>query len=97
MRDMDDKIVYALNLSVPTESFKAQISGENQCKNLYQDLKLGNQNRQNAIKQCIVMTADNVKLLKNDRDKDRDDIQLDKHFKAEQRKVSYKNNEKKRT
>jgi hypothetical protein len=85
MRDIDDKIIYALNLSVPTESFKGQISGEEQCKHLYTDLKLGAGRRNAVIKECIIQTANNVKTLKQDREQDQS---IDKAFKAEQRKVS---------
>jgi hypothetical protein len=86
MRDIDDKIIYALNLSVPTESFKGQVSGEEQCKHLYKDLKLGAGNRQEVIKDCIIQTANNVKTLKQERKQDQS---IDKRFKAEQRKVSF--------
>lgn len=59
---------------------------------LYNKLKKGYDYRQDAIKLCIVSQADQVKIWKDAREKIRDadshDIQVDKNFKAEQRKVS---------
>lgn len=58
---------------------------------MYNKLKKGYDYRQEAIKLCIVAQADQVKKLRETRDKIRDadshDIQVDKNFKAEQRKV----------
>lgn len=88
MREMDDKIIYALNTSLPTESFKGQFSAQSTCHSLYDQLKVVHSNREDAIKRCIVVTAENVKELKTKRDDNRDDIALDKKFKNEQRKVT---------
>lgn len=84
---MDDKIIYALNTSIPTESFKGQASGENGCKELYYKIENEYRDRQDAIKDCILITADNVKALKENRLKNNNDIKLEKTFKSEQRKV----------
>lgn len=32
LRDIDDKLVYALNVSIPTQSFKGQVHAEENCK-----------------------------------------------------------------
>lgn len=91
LRDVDDKLVYALNVSLPTQSFKGQANPEENCKDLYNKLKKGYDYRQDAIKLCIVSQADQVKIWKDAREKIRDadshDIQVDKNFKAEQRKL----------
>ncbi|XP_063700767.1 protein MIX23 [Culicoides brevitarsis] len=91
LRDVDDKLVYALNVSIPTQSFKGQENPEANCKDLYQKLRQGYDYRQQAIKKCIVAQANQVKVLKDARDKQNDadsfDMQLDKNFKAEQRKL----------
>ena len=47
MRALDDKIIYKLNTSVPTQSFTGQISAEDCCKQLHEEvgrpiLKRGN-------------------------------------------------------
>lgn len=84
---MDDKIIYALNTTIPTESFKGQIQTEGQCSDLYKKLSDSHKQRENAIKNCIIVAADKVKELKHDRDQNREDITIDKNFKSEQRKV----------
>lgn len=87
MRDVDDKIIYALNTTIPTESFKGQISASETCKVLYDRLNEAHQQRQDCIKTCIKATADNVKELKAKRDADFNDVAINKNFKSEQRKV----------
>ncbi|XP_055627833.1 protein MIX23 isoform X2 [Toxorhynchites rutilus septentrionalis] len=87
MRDLDDNIIYALNTSLPTESFKGRSDPENKCRELHQQLASGYINRQEAIKKCIVVCADNIKELKEKREKSTDDIGLNKQFKTEQRKL----------
>lgn len=38
MRALDDRIIYKLNTSVPTQSFAGQVSAEERCKQLYQEV-----------------------------------------------------------
>lgn len=87
MREVDDKIIYALNTSIPTESFRGQMSGGNTCQVLYDQLLVAHQQRSDAIKNCIVVTADGVKELRTQRETNRDDVVVDRSFKSEQRKV----------
>lgn len=88
MREVDDKIIYALNTTIPTESFKGQISASETCKVLYGRLNEAHNHREDCIKSCIKVTAERVKDLKSQRDKTGSgDIALDKSFKTEQRKV----------
>ncbi|XP_055843978.1 protein MIX23 [Episyrphus balteatus] len=87
MRDLDDKIIYALNTSLPTESFKGQVDSEKTCHNLYSKLQVGHQQREEAIKRCIMVAAESVKQLKEARESNRDDFEVDKKFKSEQRKL----------
>lgn len=87
MRDLDDKIVYALNTSIPTESFKGQLSPNQKCNDLYTKLNSTYDQRNNIIKNCIAVTANRVKDLKTRKDENPDDIALYKDFKLEQRKV----------
>lgn len=87
MRELDDKIIYALNTSIPTESFKGQISPGQTCERLYNQLQENYVQREKAITNCILVTADSVKGLKGKRDENRDDIQATQAFKNEQRKV----------
>ncbi|XP_055373490.1 protein MIX23 [Condylostylus longicornis] len=87
MRDIDDKIIYALNTSLPTESFKGQFNGESTCRDLYDKLNTSHKQRETALKQCILFSADHVKALKEKRDNNREDIDLDKKYKSAQRKL----------
>lgn len=84
MRDIDDKIIYALN-SIPTESFRNQVSSESTCKELYSNLTKGHSDREEAIKQCILVSANKLQTLKEKRDGG--DLGSDRDFKAEQRKL----------
>lgn len=88
MREVDDKIIYALNTTIPTESFKGQISASETCQVLYGRLNEAHKEREECIKKCIEDTAKRVKEAKAQRDGAAGDINLDKNFKSEQRKVS---------
>lgn len=87
MRKVDDKIIYALNTSIPTESFKGQLDPVAKCGELHKGLQDAYIERTDAIKGCIFQTAEVVKKLKEDRDQNEGNAQISKQFKAEQRKV----------
>lgn len=38
-RAIDDRVIYKLNSSVPTESFASQISAKEQCMALYEEVR----------------------------------------------------------
>ncbi|XP_016924727.4 protein MIX23 [Drosophila suzukii] len=86
MRDVDDKIIYALN-ALPTESFKGQVNSENTCRDLYSKLQQSHLSRQDSIRSCITISANNLKELREKREANPDDIDADSQFKAEQRKL----------
>ncbi|CRK98850.1 CLUMA_CG012044, isoform A [Clunio marinus] len=88
MRDLDDKVIYALNNSLPTASIKARTDSnpKENCKELYEKLKSSYANREKVIQECIILTAEQVSQLKKQRETN-DDTQLDKNFKNEQRKL----------
>lgn len=87
MRNVDDKIVYMLNTSIPTESFKAQMDPSATCKQLYDQLKSNYEKRETAIKGCITLSADRVKELKQQRENKADDPKLMKDLRKEQTKL----------
>lgn len=87
MRDIDDKIIYALNTSLPTESFKGQVDREKTCRDLYGRLQVGHKQREEAIRSCIMVSADTLKSLREKREANPDDVDVNKNFKSEQRKV----------
>merc|ERR1711953_1585217 len=53
MRLIDDKIVYALNTSIPTASFKEKIDPTSKCKELYHQIEETYDLREGAISACI--------------------------------------------
>lgn len=87
MRDVDDKIVYALNNTIQTESFKGQLNAGAKCTDLYGKLNSMYDTRNKMIKNCIATTANRVKELKVKKVDSPDNITAYKDFKSEERKV----------
>lgn len=87
MRELDDKIIYALNVSIPTESFKHKEGTSGACGDLRNKIERNFDVRHSAITECIAVTADRVKALKTERDSTQSDTGADRSFKFEQRKV----------
>ncbi|KAI4457756.1 coiled-coil domain-containing protein 58 [Holotrichia oblita] len=85
MRRVDDIIVNTINAVIPTDSFHPDPKAS--CRNLHEQIESGNQKREAAIKNCITISADKVKKLKEQREKNLSDIQLSKDLRAEQTKV----------
>jgi hypothetical protein len=88
MRNLDDKVIYALNNSLPTASIKARTESnpEKNCKSLFDSLASSYASRGKVIQDCILLTAEEVGRLKKLRDEG-DDVGVEKKFKSEQRKV----------
>lgn len=89
MRDIDDRVIYSLNNSLPTASIKARTESnpETNCKGFYDSLRANYANRSKGIQECIVITTAQVNQLKQQSESS-NDIQIEKRFKSEQRKVS---------
>lgn len=87
MRVLDDKIVYALNTSLPTESFQNKVDASLVCQDLYNQIQKGHGERENIIKNCIVSTADGVKKLMVAKERSPYDVDVLMNLKTEQRKV----------
>lgn len=85
MRKVDDLIISTLNTAIPTDSFHPD--GESSCRDLHKKLDEGNNQRTNVIKNCITMTANRVKVLKEKRDTNTDDMSISKALRSEQTKV----------
>lgn len=86
MRKTDDIIINTINTVVPTDSFHP--NAVEACKNLHDNLKDGNLKRQKFIKNCISITTEQVKKLREEREANLDDIKVSKNLRAEQTKVS---------
>ncbi|EEZ98190.1 protein MIX23 [Tribolium castaneum] len=85
MRKIDDLIISTLNTAIPTDSFHPD--GESACKDLHKKLEEGNSQRTNVIKNCITVTANRVKELREKRDTNAEDISLSKALRSEQTKL----------
>ncbi|XP_001602291.2 coiled-coil domain-containing protein 58 [Nasonia vitripennis] len=84
MRQIDDKIIYMLNTTIPTESFKGQVDPTTKCKDLFKQIQSGHAQREIAIKKCLNTAHERVKALKEQRDAGKDDPTLIKNLRKEQ-------------
>ncbi|XP_011501130.1 PREDICTED: coiled-coil domain-containing protein 58 [Ceratosolen solmsi marchali] len=68
MRQIDDKIIYVLNTTIPTESFKTQVNASHSCKDLFQQIQSVHSQRDIAIKKCLYTIKGRIEELKKQRD-----------------------------
>ncbi|KAL1459032.1 hypothetical protein WDU94_011046 [Cyamophila willieti] len=87
MRDVDDKIIYILNSSLPTPSFKTESDPATVCQDLYKRLNTNYENRSNQINKCIHGSAEQVRTLKSKYENNENDLDVLKHLKKEQNKL----------
>ncbi|XP_062377585.1 protein MIX23 [Sardina pilchardus] len=87
MRTLDDRIVHALNTTVPTASFSGKVDATQTCKDLYESLIDAHISRDKAIKTCIAETSAVVGRLREERSKDNDNLSLMKQLRKEQTKL----------
>uniref|UniRef100_UPI0037E74F00 protein MIX23 n=1 Tax=Semicossyphus pulcher TaxID=241346 RepID=UPI0037E74F00 len=87
MRTIDDRIVHALNTTVPTVSFSGKVDATQTCKQLYESMMEAHLSRDKAIKSCISQTSEVVGQLREERAKDSDNLVLIKQLRKEQTKL----------
>ncbi|KAM3593530.1 uncharacterized protein V6R79_014797 [Siganus canaliculatus] len=87
MRTMDDRIVHALNTTVPTVSFSGKVDATQTCKQLYESMIEAHLSRDKAIKSCIAQTSEVVGRLREERTKDSENLALIKELRKEQTKL----------
>ncbi|KAM6900232.1 protein MIX23 [Xenentodon cancila] len=87
MRTIDDRIVHALNTTVPTVSFSGKVDATQTCKQLYESMMEAHLNRDKAIKACIAQTSQVVDQLREQRVKDNENPALIKQLRKEQTKL----------
>ncbi|XP_046743914.1 protein MIX23 [Diprion similis] len=87
MRLLDDKIIYTLNTTIPTDSFKGQVNATATCKDLFQQIQTGHAQRETAIQTCINAAKERVKSLKEQRDSGKNEPELLKSLRKEQNKL----------
>ncbi|XP_027621706.1 coiled-coil domain-containing protein 58 isoform X6 [Tupaia chinensis] len=93
MRTIDDRIVHELNTTVPTASFAGKIDASQTCKQLYESLMAAHASRDRVIKNCIAQTSAVVKSLREEREKNLDDLALLKQLRKEQTKLKWMQSE----
>ncbi|XP_008295697.1 protein MIX23 isoform X1 [Stegastes partitus] len=84
MRTIDDRIVHALNTTVPTVSFSGKVDATQTCKQLYESMMEAHLSRDKAIKACIAQTSEVVGHLREERAKDSENLALIKQLRKEQ-------------
>ncbi|XP_040921917.1 protein MIX23 [Toxotes jaculatrix] len=87
MRTIDDRIVHALNTTVPTASFSGKVDATQTCKQLYESMMEAHLTRDNAIKACIAQTSEVVGQLREERAKDGENLAIIKQLRKEQTKL----------
>jgi len=65
MRVIDDKIVYALNNSIPTISFKGQVDASEKCKELHQEILKTYDDREASVHKCIEFTRRKLEVARS--------------------------------
>ncbi|XP_012276807.1 coiled-coil domain-containing protein 58 isoform X2 [Orussus abietinus] len=87
MRLLDDKIIYLLNTTIPTESFKGQADPTVKCKDLFQQIQSGHSQREIAIKKCLNAARERLHKLKTQKDMGQEDPLLIKNLRKEQNRL----------
>ncbi|KAK6171242.1 hypothetical protein SNE40_019472 [Patella caerulea] len=87
MRLLDDRIVYSINTSIPTDSFAKEVSAAAQCEKLYTQMNGAYQQRERIIKKCITEVSNNVNTLRQAKAKNEDDLEIRKNLRKEQNKL----------
>ncbi|XP_014468993.1 PREDICTED: coiled-coil domain-containing protein 58 isoform X2 [Dinoponera quadriceps] len=87
MRLIDDKIIYMLNTTIPTESFKGQVDPTAQCKDLFQQIESEHAHRERAITKCLNVTKEKVMHMKKLKDNGDESTTLLKNLRKEQNKL----------
>ncbi|XP_046374349.1 protein MIX23-like [Haliotis rufescens] len=86
-RFIDDRIVYALNTSLPTASFAGEVNATSQCKHLYEQLAETYDGREQAIKKCVRTVSSVVGDLQNQKKNDPDNAEIMKRLSKERTKL----------
>ena len=65
-RGIDDKILYALNNSIPTASFRGQVDAAEKCKGLWENIESVYSRREEAIKKCVSFNQAKMNRLRSE-------------------------------
>ncbi|XP_003389534.1 PREDICTED: coiled-coil domain-containing protein 58-like [Amphimedon queenslandica] len=92
-RKVDDGIIYRLNTSIPTLSFKNEISATEKCKGLYEEVNTVHATRRTGIQSCIEYTSTKIGALRSRRDQEPSNDKVMKDLRNEQTKLRLMKNE----
>ncbi|KAI4482945.1 hypothetical protein M0802_013586 [Mischocyttarus mexicanus] len=84
MRQFDDKIIYKLNTTIPTESFKGQVNLSSRCEELFEEVQNSHIQRESAINKCLLAAKERVKHLKSQKESQGDNPVFIKNLRKEQ-------------
>ncbi|KAL1233971.1 Protein MIX23 [Trichinella spiralis] len=89
MRQIDNKIIFELNMTIPTNSFSQNMDLSERCKGLYQKLRNAYDIRQAAIVKCIGESQTSILKYKSEMKelKDLDAVKLKKKLRSEEAKL----------
>lgn len=86
MRTIDDRIISALNASLPTQSFRGNVDTAKVCKRFYDQLQLSYEQRAKSITRCLEIVNNDVETLRQKKSDSPDDIDIIKTLRKEQTK-----------
>ncbi|XP_013413012.1 coiled-coil domain-containing protein 58 [Lingula anatina] len=92
-RNLDDRIISALNKIIPTQSFSGQVDANSQCKKLYDELIEGHEMRNKAILYCLEKGSKVIDELRQQRANNKDNLDLLKSLRKQQTQVRLIQNE----
>ncbi|KAH9496563.1 Coiled-coil domain-containing protein 58 [Bulinus truncatus] len=87
LRLIDDRIVHALNTTIPTQSFRDKVNVASECKRLYEEMQVSYDQRDKSIRHCIELVNDDVKKLRQKKLEAPDDVDVLRALRKEQTKL----------
>ncbi|MFH4980160.1 hypothetical protein AB6A40_006869 [Gnathostoma spinigerum] len=76
MRLVDDKILFELNVALPSNSFSANVNKAERCRAIHDQLLKIRANRMKLIERCIKENQDKVSRLRNSDESSIGDVRL---------------------
>ncbi|KAM5262791.1 protein MIX23-like [Ctenodactylus gundi] len=93
MRTIDDRIVHELNPTVPTASIMGKVGASQTCSQLHESLMAAHASRARVMKNWVAQTSAVVNNLREETEKNLDDVTLLKQLRKEQVKLKWMQSE----
>ncbi|XP_076045523.1 coiled-coil domain-containing 58 isoform X2 [Oratosquilla oratoria] len=87
MREIDDKIIYELNLATPTQSFRGLVNPTEHCRELFEQLEKTYNGRGRLIQRCLNLRTDKVKELITKKEEEGNNPLITSNIREEQRNI----------